>query len=133
MRVLSRSYRKVTAGLPATTFWPSYRDLENREIVNVYRVFLRGAEGQNRTGDTVIFSHVLYQLSYLGTAGSVEAKPTKSYHATRGRCGGPGKTRSAHAPGARAETRETETLLAEQRNQFAVALTVRARSARGFS
>ena len=26
-----------------------------------------GAEGQNRTGDTVIFSHVLYQLSYLGT------------------------------------------------------------------
>src|SRR5438445_8373204 len=26
-----------------------------------------GAEGQNRTGDTMIFSHVLYQLSYLGT------------------------------------------------------------------
>ena len=26
----------------------------------------RGAESQNRTGDTVIFSHVLYQLSYLG-------------------------------------------------------------------
>jgi hypothetical protein len=25
-----------------------------------------GAKGQNRTGDTVIFSHVLYQLSYLG-------------------------------------------------------------------
>ena len=25
-----------------------------------------GAESQNRTGDTVIFSHVLYQLSYLG-------------------------------------------------------------------
>ena len=25
-----------------------------------------GAEGQNRTADTVIFSHVLYQLSYLG-------------------------------------------------------------------
>ena len=30
---------------------------------------LGGAEGQNRTADTVIFSHVLYQLSYLGTAG----------------------------------------------------------------
>jgi hypothetical protein len=30
---------------------------------------LDGAEGQNRTGDTVIFSHVLYQLSYLGTPG----------------------------------------------------------------
>ena len=27
-----------------------------------------GAEGRDRTGDTVIFSHVLYQLSYLGTA-----------------------------------------------------------------
>ena len=26
-----------------------------------------GAESQIRTGDTVIFSHVLYQLSYLGT------------------------------------------------------------------
>ncbi len=25
-----------------------------------------GAEGRNRTGDTMIFSHVLYQLSYLG-------------------------------------------------------------------
>ena len=28
-----------------------------------------GAESQNRTGDTVIFSHVLYQLSYLGPVG----------------------------------------------------------------
>ena len=27
---------------------------------------MRGAEGQNRTADTMIFSHVLYQLSYLG-------------------------------------------------------------------
>ena len=26
-----------------------------------------GAQGRNRTADTVIFSHVLYQLSYLGT------------------------------------------------------------------
>jgi hypothetical protein len=26
------------------------------------------AESQNRTGDTMIFSHVLYQLSYLGLA-----------------------------------------------------------------
>ena len=25
-----------------------------------------GAQGRNRTADTVIFSHVLYQLSYLG-------------------------------------------------------------------
>ena len=27
-----------------------------------------GAQGRNRTTDTVIFSHVLYQLSYLGIA-----------------------------------------------------------------
>ena len=27
----------------------------------------KSAEGQNRTGDTMIFSHVLYRLSYLGT------------------------------------------------------------------
>ncbi len=27
-----------------------------------------GAQGRNRTTDTMIFSHVLYQLSYLGTA-----------------------------------------------------------------
>ena len=26
-----------------------------------------GAQGRNRTTDTVIFSHVLYQLSYLGS------------------------------------------------------------------
>jgi hypothetical protein len=26
------------------------------------------AESQDRTGDTMIFSHVLYQLSYLGLA-----------------------------------------------------------------
>jgi hypothetical protein len=27
---------------------------------------VRGAQGRDRTADTVIFSHVLYQLSYLG-------------------------------------------------------------------
>ncbi len=26
----------------------------------------KNAEGRNRTGDTMIFSHVLYRLSYLG-------------------------------------------------------------------
>ena len=29
-------------------------------------IFQSGAQGRNRTTDTVIFSHVLYQLSYLG-------------------------------------------------------------------
>ncbi len=32
-----------------------------------------GAEGQDRTVDTTIFSRVLYQLSYLGTRRSVSA------------------------------------------------------------
>jgi hypothetical protein len=31
---------------------------------------LDGAEGQDRTGDTAIFSRVLYRLSYLGPMGS---------------------------------------------------------------
>ncbi len=30
-----------------------------------------GAQGRNRTTDTVIFSHVLYQLSYLGFRSSM--------------------------------------------------------------
>ncbi len=29
-----------------------------------------GAQGRDRTADTVIFSHVLYQLSYLGAGGA---------------------------------------------------------------
>jgi hypothetical protein len=35
-----------------------------------------GAQGRNRTTDTVIFSHVLYQLSYLGAgrAGKLPAE-----------------------------------------------------------
>ena len=28
-------------------------------------------QGQNRTADTVIFSHVLYQLSYLAREGQI--------------------------------------------------------------
>ena len=35
-----------------------------------------GAQGRNRTTDTVIFSHVLYQLSYLGlSSSSISASP----------------------------------------------------------
>jgi hypothetical protein len=30
-----------------------------------------GGEGRNRTGDTTVFSRVLYQLSYLAAADSV--------------------------------------------------------------
>ena len=39
-------------------------------------------QGQNRTADTVIFSHVLYQLSYLGTAGEQGSRAL-----TQGPCG----------------------------------------------
>src|SRR4030095_5591018 len=45
---------------------------------------INGAEGQNRTGDTVIFSHVLYQLSYLGTVGrKARGRRKKSYQIAR--------------------------------------------------
>ena len=33
-----------------------------------------GAQGRNRTTDTVIFSHVLYQLSYLGISGGARKR-----------------------------------------------------------
>ena len=35
-----------------------------------------GAQGRNRTADTVIFSHVLYQLSYLGSRDRAD-RPSK--------------------------------------------------------
>jgi hypothetical protein len=35
-------------------------------IINCLEI--NGAQGRNRTTDTMIFSHVLYQLSYLGMA-----------------------------------------------------------------
>jgi hypothetical protein len=46
---------------------------------------LHGAEGQNRTADTVIFSHVLYQLSYLGTQSTLDYTMQRGIgdHATR--------------------------------------------------
>lgn len=34
-----------------------------------------GAEGQNRTADTTIFSRMLYQLSYLGLRNDVREEP----------------------------------------------------------
>jgi hypothetical protein len=50
------------------------------KLVNtcIYLLY-NGAEGQNRTADTVIFSHVLYQLSYLGTDGHAERKQTPNH------------------------------------------------------
>jgi hypothetical protein len=34
-------------------------------------LILLGAEGRNRTTDTMIFSHLLYRLSYLGKSFTV--------------------------------------------------------------
>jgi hypothetical protein len=48
-------------------------------------VFHSGAQGRNRTTDTVIFSHVLYQLSYLGAAHGGRTR-TAGYRGSAGRC-----------------------------------------------
>ncbi len=37
-----------------------------------------GAQGRNRTTDTMIFSHVLYQLSYLGISSGAAALAEKA-------------------------------------------------------
>ncbi len=47
---------------------------------------LGGAESQNRTGDTAIFSRVLYQLSYLGpmvNQPSAARRRLERYHGPR--------------------------------------------------
>ena len=49
---------------------------DNNEEIN-------GAQGRNRTTDTVIFSHVLYQLSYLGA----RVRPVGKSRAARERAG----------------------------------------------
>ena len=42
-------------------------------VADLTRGARAGAEGQNRTGDTSIFSAVLYRLSYLGSTHNVSA------------------------------------------------------------
>jgi hypothetical protein len=45
-----------------------------------------GAESQIRTGDTAIFSRVLYQLSYLGPGPGIPQEPRRrgaEYHGPR--------------------------------------------------
>jgi hypothetical protein len=39
--------------------------------------FNRGAESQNRTGDTALFRRVLYRLSYLGDGSGFAVLPMK--------------------------------------------------------
>src|SRR5690606_8348054 len=43
---------------------------------------MAGAEGRDRTGDTTIFSRVLYQLSYLGSA---DGRVARGYRTEKGR------------------------------------------------
>ena len=53
-------------GQSVARYWNS--ELPNSKFSFKYR-HLNGGPGQNRTVDTVIFSHVLYQLSYRATVG----------------------------------------------------------------
>ena len=58
------------AARPVAKKWPNvlvsaHNDAVERENPLKIKGFW-GAEGQNRTGDTSIFSAVLYRLSYLG-------------------------------------------------------------------
>ena len=59
-RVAEFGSNPVSSGLPLVPF----RNKKFKECRNIRE---NGAEGQNRTADTMIFSHVLYRLSYLGT------------------------------------------------------------------
>jgi hypothetical protein len=43
-----------------------HRPGEGHGLLGMRRFESGGAQGRDRTTDTVIFSHVLYQLSYLG-------------------------------------------------------------------
>ena len=53
---------------------------ENRDVLGRLGTVVDegdGAQGRNRTTDTVIFSHVLYQLSYLGSRDGREARSSE--------------------------------------------------------
>ena len=71
---LVRNGERFNKSLGWSRLWPNKRDQSQSyqivfaDVLNV-REHLRtlcGAQGRNRTTDTMIFSHVLYQLSYLG-------------------------------------------------------------------
>src|SRR5690606_26435896 len=53
---------------------------EPARVLQLFR--LDGAEGQNRTADTTIFSRMLYQLSYLGTRGGGRNAPEPGDYTT---------------------------------------------------
>jgi hypothetical protein len=47
------------------------RRAPDRSVATETVFVLKSGEGRNRTGDTTVFSRVLYQLSYLAKAGEV--------------------------------------------------------------
>ena len=56
--------------LPASAT-PGWNDADGEEVIMAHaagRTSSRNGEGRNRTGDTTVFSRVLYQLSYLARA-----------------------------------------------------------------
>ena len=57
-----------------------------------------GAQGRDRTTDTVIFSHVLYQLSYLGAEARRNGGPERAVYkgSVLSRQGGFGRTSGTH-------------------------------------
>jgi hypothetical protein len=62
-----------------------------------------GAQGRNRTTDTVIFSHVLYQLSYLGAGLARRGGQRRGYSGSGQRC--PHERCDAVAPPGKAAVR----------------------------
>ena len=67
LRDAGRKVGQAVAGTNAGTIDGSTAPSAKADCVKLLR--FKGGEGQNRTVDTVIFSHVLYQLSYLATGG----------------------------------------------------------------
>ena len=61
---LDKILERETGFEPATSSLA--RKCSTTELLPLEFFLERGAEAQNRTGDTSIFSAVLYQLSYLG-------------------------------------------------------------------
>ena len=63
----SRKLQVLAGTISGTIGQTDAEALRERLAKSVDKNNLGGGEGQNRTVDTVIFSHVLYQLSYLAT------------------------------------------------------------------
>jgi hypothetical protein len=63
-----RRYRNWLRALTLVLSCTESAAAPGRSLEKIVEDGKNGAQGRNRTTDTVIFSHVLYQLSYLGMA-----------------------------------------------------------------